>query len=248
MGQPVGLALVLLTALAGCAAKPDATPGTDPKPPETTATTVPEGVAELAAALEAIDPQPPAPLHTTAPARTLMPEPKDQGPADPKDVDFAMDHWQRHDDGVLAERVAYVLLVLNLAINAEVHQPKDDAGRCARLFALERLYGALDRPHLAAGATWPVVEAIAKLEGVGGTQEQNETLAELMITSVKISGGLYRRSVAEILKTCPTDPQTPAVLDRLAEKLQDGERTELAGDARDAALSLRGFAAQPKDR
>ncbi len=245
MGQPVGLGLVLSTALAACAAKPDTTPGTDPPPPATA--TAPD-LGPLASALEAIDAQPPTQLHTTPPARTLMPDTKDQGPLDPKDVEFALDHWQRRADRILAERVPEMLLVLNLALNAEVHQPKDDAGRRARLFALERLYGALDRPSLAAAATWPVVEAIAKLEGVAGTAEQNEKLAELMFVSVKTSGALYRRTVAEICKTFPTDPETPAVLDRVADTLQDGERTELAGDARDAALSLRGFAAAPKDR
>jgi hypothetical protein len=244
VGQPVGFALALCTALAACTTKPDAPPGGSTPPATATA---PDRFSELAAAIEAIDSVPPVPLHDTAPSRALMPETPDRGPVDPKDVEFALDHWQRQTDVTLAERVPQALLLVNLALTAEVHQPKDDAGRRARLFALERLYGALDRPHAAAVATHPVVDAIAKLEGVAGTPEQNETLVELILVSLKTAGGLHRRTVAEILRKFPDDPQTPAVLDRIAEALQNAERTELARDALDAAASLRGFTEAPKD-
>jgi hypothetical protein len=243
VGQPVGLALALCTALAACTTKPDAPPGGGSTPPAT----APDRFSELAAAIEAVDSAPPVPLHDTAPSRALMPDTPDRGPVDPKDVEFALDHWQRQTDVTLAERVPQALLLVNLALTAEVHQPKDDAGRRARLFALEHLYGALDRPNAAAVATTPVVDAIAKLEGVAGTPEQNETLVELLLVSLQTSGGLHRRTVAEILREFPDDPETPAVLDRIAEALQNAERTELARDALDAAASLRGFTEAPKD-
>lgn len=220
------LGLLCLT-LAGC--QPKAGPTETPEP---TATAPQPLTAEEIA--DAIDPGPQKALSDALPPWVLaalgVDVPRSATAADllARSAEAQRDSEERLRAGandanlVMAVRsMARAVVLAEKAAALGAH----DAPTLARL---ERLYTAIDVPHLLGDRSVftqmiAMFAQAAQADGAAATGQQMQELADLVQRSVAAAGPLHRRTVAELLRAAPEDAAVPTALLEVASARERGD-------------------------